>query len=193
MSSAKWREFCPSYIPPLGESTPVSRQKPIHLKSIKRNTKPLVFRALHWRHNGRDSISNHQPHDCLLNRLFRRRSKKTSKLRVTGLCVGNSLGTGEFPAQMASNEENVCIWWRHHGSFERNESWFIFFLIVFGMSPVRRLALSLNVRWPPGFVTWRAQVRNRHWNGHSLLTIVFLVYEVIFLRSCADKITGFSA
>ena len=42
--------------------------------------------SLRWRQNGRDSISNHQPHDCLLNRLFRRRSKKTSKLRVTGLC-----------------------------------------------------------------------------------------------------------
>ena len=46
--------------------------------------------SLHWRHNGYDSVSNHQPHDCLLNRLFRRRSKKTSKLRVTGLCAGNS-------------------------------------------------------------------------------------------------------
>ena len=33
---------------------------------------------------------------------------------VTGLCVGNSPGTGEFPAQMASNAENVSIWWRHH-------------------------------------------------------------------------------
>ena len=41
--------------------------------------------------------------------------KKTSKLRVTGLCAGNSPGTGEFPAQMASNAENVSIWWRHHG------------------------------------------------------------------------------
>ena len=39
---------------------------------------------LRWRHNVRDSVSNHQPHDCLLNRLFRRRSKKTSKVRVTG-------------------------------------------------------------------------------------------------------------
>ena len=46
--------------------------------------------ALQWRHNGRGSVSNHQPHDCLLNRLFRRRSKKTSKLRVTGLCAGDS-------------------------------------------------------------------------------------------------------
>ena len=70
--------------------------------------------TLRWRHDGRDGVSNHQPHDCLLNCLFRRRSKKTSKLRVTGLCVGNSPGTGEFPAQMASNAENVSIWWRHH-------------------------------------------------------------------------------
>ena len=46
----------------------------------------------------------------LLNRLFGCRSKKTSKLRVTGLCAGNSPGTGEFPTQMASNAENVSIW-----------------------------------------------------------------------------------
>ena len=70
--------------------------------------------TLLWRHNGRSSISNHQPHNCLFNCLFRHRSKKTSKLRVTGLCVGNSPGTGEFPTQMASNAENVSIWWRHH-------------------------------------------------------------------------------
>ena len=57
--------------------------------------------ALLWRHNGRGSVSNHQPHGCLLNRLFRRRSKKISKLCVTGLCAGNSPGTGEFPALMA--------------------------------------------------------------------------------------------
>ena len=70
--------------------------------------------TLQWRHNGHDSVSNHLPHECLLNLLFRRRSKKTSKLRVTGHCAGNSPGTGEFPAQMASNAENVSIWWRHH-------------------------------------------------------------------------------
>ena len=52
--------------------------------------------------------------DCLLKRLFRRRLKKTQKLRVTGLCAGNSPVTGEFPAQRASNAENVSIWWRHH-------------------------------------------------------------------------------
>ena len=70
--------------------------------------------TLWWRHNGRDGVSNHQPLDCLLNHLFRRRSEKTSKLHVTGLCAGNSPATGEFPAQMASNAENVSIWWRHN-------------------------------------------------------------------------------
>ena len=40
--------------------------------------------------------------------------QKKKKCRVTGLCAGNSPGTGGFPAQMASNAENVSIWWRHH-------------------------------------------------------------------------------
>ena len=72
--------------------------------------------TLQWRHNGRSGVSNHQPHDCLLNRLFRHRSKKTSKIRVTGLCARNLPVIGKFPAQMASNAENVSISWRHHGN-----------------------------------------------------------------------------
>ena len=32
--------------------------------------------SLHWRHDEHDGVSNYQPHDCLLNRLFRCRSKK---------------------------------------------------------------------------------------------------------------------
>ena len=71
--------------------------------------------SLQWHHNERDGISNHQPNDCLLNRIFRRRSKKASKFHVTDLCAGNSLVTGEFPAQRASNMENVSIWWCHNG------------------------------------------------------------------------------
>ena len=70
--------------------------------------------SLQWRHNGRDSVSNHQPRECLLSRLIRRRSKKISNLRVTGLCAGN--------AQSASNAENVSIWWRHH-VFHACKSW----------------------------------------------------------------------
>ena len=70
--------------------------------------------SLQWRHNWHNGVSNHQPHDCLRCRLFSRRSYETSKLRVTGLCEGNSPMTGEFPAQRASNAEEVSIWWRHH-------------------------------------------------------------------------------
>ena len=65
---------------------------------------------LQWRHNEHGSVSNHQRFHCC----FRLRSKKTSKLRVTGLCAGNSPVTGDFPAQKASNAENVSIRWRHH-------------------------------------------------------------------------------
>ena len=65
--------------------------------------------SLRWRHNGRVGVSDHQPHDFLLNCSFRRRSKKRSKLHVTGLCAGNSPVTGEFPAQKASDAECVSI------------------------------------------------------------------------------------
>ena len=67
-----------------------------------------------WHHNECDGISNHQPHDCLLNCLFRCRSKKTWNFTSLSLCAGNSPVTGEFPAQRASNAENVSIWWPHH-------------------------------------------------------------------------------
>ena len=85
-----------------------------YLDSVGYNCPPSSWNALQWRHNGRDGVPNHQPYDYLLNHLFRGRSKKTSKLRVTGLCEGNSPVTREFPAQRASNAENISIWWRHH-------------------------------------------------------------------------------
>ena len=86
----------------------------VNVINYPRNECSRALPSLRWHHNGYGGVSNHQPHDCLLNRLFRHRSKKTSKLRVTGLCAGNSPGTGEFPAQRASYAENVFIWWRHH-------------------------------------------------------------------------------
>ena len=108
-------QFCVSGKRPILTATQFMKEPthPIHKMDISLQRQSVTLR---WRHNGRFGISNHQPHDYLLNRSFRRRSKKTSKLRVTGLGAGNSPVTGEFPAQMASNAENVSIWWRHHGS-----------------------------------------------------------------------------
>ena len=85
-------------------------------KSIDFVTRDKRLRqTLQWRNNERDGVSHHRRLDCLLNGLFRRRSKKTSKLRVTGLCEPNSSVTGEFPAQRASNATNVSIWWSDQG------------------------------------------------------------------------------
>ena len=115
--------------------------------------------SLRWRHNGCDSVSNRQPHHCLLNRLFRRRSKKTSKLRVTGLCVVNSPGTGEFSAQMASNAEKVSIWWRHHVGLEAHVK-----------SPASRLSAQLfvlaqikeNIKAPRHWPLWGESTGSPH-------------------------------
>ena len=70
--------------------------------------------SLEWRHTERNGVTNHGRLDCLLNRLFRRRSKKTWKLRVTDLYEGKPPVTEGFPSQRASNAETVSVWWRHH-------------------------------------------------------------------------------
>ena len=82
-------------------------------------------RVLWWRHYERDSVSNHRHLDFLLNRLFRRRSKKTSKLCVTGLCEGNTpVAGGLFLSERVSKRENVSIWWRQNAiTWLENEIW----------------------------------------------------------------------
>ena len=93
---------CLKYITPMQlmwESEICSRPSD---KSCRYSTCPTVIftrlrRSDEWnfepcrrRHNEHDGVSGHQPYDCSLNRLFRPISKKTPKLGVTGLCVGNS-------------------------------------------------------------------------------------------------------
>ena len=77
---------------------------------------------LQWRHNEGNGVSTHRRVDCLLNRLYRRRSKKTSKPQVTGICEGNPSVIGGFPSQRASNAEIVSISWRHHAIQEYHYS-----------------------------------------------------------------------
>ena len=84
-------------VSPIQNWTRVTRWTPKD-PTAARITGSLFGTTLQWRHYERDGVSNHRRLDCLLNRLFRCRSKKTSKPRVTGLCEGNSPVTGEFPA-----------------------------------------------------------------------------------------------
>ena len=111
----------------------ISRSDCLHFEYIGyRLASPDITQILQWRHNESDGVSNHRRHDCLLNRLFRRRSKKTSKPRVTILCE-------EFLAQKASNAENVFIWWRHH---QCSNSYDLFWV------PSHRLIYNqLQVKW----------------------------------------------
>ena len=94
-----------------------------YLRKIAATNKITANAIVYWKHgcnqrlaqvghDGHDGVSNHQPHHCLHNRFFRCRSKRTSKLRISELCAGNSPVTGEFPAQMTSNAKDVSIWWR---------------------------------------------------------------------------------
>ena len=92
----------------------VSKRNPSYWNIFK------TINPIQWRHNKRDGVSNHRRLHCLLNCWFRSRSKKTSKLCVTGRCEGNSPVTGALPTQKASNAENVSIWWRHHAGSHRS-------------------------------------------------------------------------
>ena len=104
----------------------------------------LTSLTLQWRHNGYDSVSNHQPHYCLLNRLFRRRSKKILKLRVTGLCARIHRGPVNSPHKwpvtrkmLPFDDVIMDLWhlgWSGHGIITNSEihtskpglSWLIF-------------------------------------------------------------------
>ena len=102
-------------------------------------------KTLQWRHNERDSVSNHQPHDFLLNRLFRRRSRKTPKLRVTDLCTRNSPVTDDFPAQMPSNAKIVSIWWRNPIVRKLHYEIYhcVYMLFLLGWPPCQRSYMTL--------------------------------------------------
>ena len=83
-----------------------------HKQNRKHREHGLKSSQRHY--NECNGISNHRQPNCLLNPDFKRRSKKTSKLRVIGLCEGNPPVTGGFPSQRASDAESISIWWHHH-------------------------------------------------------------------------------
>ena len=119
---------------------------------------------LPWRQNGRDCVWNHQPHDCLLNRFFRRRSKKTSKFCVTGLCAGwpvNSPHKGPVTRKM------FPFWWRHHVQVKHMLNWFrynkIFTILRFIWCHVCCMYYSLYFIYC-SFITMTSTERHGHSN-----------------------------
>ena len=123
---------------------------------------PALGLALQWCHNERDGVSDHRRLGGLFSCLFKRRSKETSKPRVTGLCKGNSPVTGEFPSQRASNAENVFMWCRHHGLWTSNSN-----------SPTPSCAITypchdLNTRLAKPTLLWENYVMLSTHQCHSL-------------------------
>ena len=91
----------------------------------------LTGLALQCRHNEHDSVSNHRRLDCLFNRLFRRRSKKTAKLCVTGVCEGNL----PVSAQVDSDSElfpfdNVITAWVNVKSHDNSHRKIAIYLVA---------------------------------------------------------------
>ena len=124
-----------------------------------------MWYCTHYSHNEHDGISNHQPHDCLLNRLFRRKSKKTSKLCVITLCAENSLVTGEFPPKwpvtqkmfhLMMSSRSRCFWQKFCSLTSKLSSEF---QVVksnkhgtdFSISPYQEPTshIEAETRWPP--------------------------------------------
>ena len=70
-----------------------------------------VEKSLQWHHNESDGVSNQQPHDCLLNRSFRRRSLK----QQSSASLAFVRGIHGWPVNSPhKGPEHVSIWWRHH-------------------------------------------------------------------------------
>ena len=94
-----------------------------------------LHESLQWRHNECHGVSNPEPLDCLLSHLFKRASKKTSKLRVTYFCVGNPPLTGGFHSQRASNGKNIF--------HLMTSSWFVHLINIRGVVTHSHTSLSV--------------------------------------------------
>ena len=127
-------------------------------------------------------LQSPEPHNCLLDRLFRRRSKKTSKLRVTGVCAGNSPVTGEFPSQRASwgkyfhlmtSSWCVCVYVYIYGG----QTWLPLYIYAPAYNNVRSsadtvktielyMSTSHYILWPKSFQAhfhWLNNISKKDW------------------------------
>ena len=145
----------------------------------------IGFKSLQWHHNEHDGISNHWHLNNLLNPLCRRRSKKTSKLHMTGLCEGNS-PTGEcgkcFYLMMPS-WLSLIRWWHLNSWKDLKKSCIT--------SSVKNTFLSKSIhapnQYPIGYLEvrpcevseswdWSFKIIVVPWNLTGIMATVFSMY-----------------
>ena len=73
-----------------------------------------LFSTLQWRHNEHDGVSNHQPHDCLLNRLFKAQIKENIKASRHWPLYGEFTGDRWIPRTNGQLRGNISFWLRHN-------------------------------------------------------------------------------
>ena len=78
--------------------------------------------TLQWRHNERDGISNHQPRDCLFNRLFKAQIKENIKAPRHWPSWGEFTGDRWIPRTKGQYHGKASIWWRHHEKLGTSET-----------------------------------------------------------------------
>ena len=134
---------------------------------------PSIFRPSLQCHNEHEGVSNHRHRNCLLNCLFMCKSKKISKLRVTGLCKGNPPVIGGFPSQRDSNVVNVSIWGCHPGCICTKVIWYTqpsIHIQAFLPLPKMSSRSMADVYWliHLAYRIWPVRVWRKHHNNHKL-------------------------
>ena len=132
--------------------------------------------SLQWRYNERDDVSYNRQLDCLLNHFFSCRSKKTSKLRITGLCEGYPLVTDGFthkgPGPCITNVIATC-----RKNFSQWESSFLWKLRCHWLKFLRRVAKTLVMQGPvtrKNIYIWRRHHDDIKGNRNQILHVCTL-------------------
>ena len=115
----------------------------------------VQFFTVQWRHNERDGVFKHWCIYCSLNHLFRRRSQKTSKLRVNGLCEGNSPVTGEFPLKGPLTRKLLVNKYFH------TWFWLTGVVMLVNQGPFSTYLPALSKLWDPSFSFNLKQMHSR--------------------------------
>ena len=154
-----------------------------------------VISTLQWRHNGRDSVSNHQLHDCLLESFIQTHIQQNVKaLPHLPLC-GEFTGDRWIPAQMASNAENVpfgdvimrksmasryifCYLLLRHGHVISSHSFFE------GITPHSCSHYNSNLVTTP--LNNRDHRHRRHYRHHHLTVVLQYFNESYLFRSTSS-------
>ena len=149
--------------------------------------------ALQWRHNGRDSVSNHQPHHCLLNRLFsadlRKHQSSVSLAFVQGIHRWPVNSPHKWPVtwKMFPFDDVIMSPWKQLGCHFANNIfkcmvrmqitlfWFKFYwnhYLSLVQAAYRWQIASLHNSDPVHWYVWDTWALNRpNWYNHIIITV----------------------